>query len=62
MFRKNVQICLHKNIFLDEKNGLPKFIGTIAILPNNAWVQNSLFFGTIANLDTNQDTTLMPIE
>ena len=45
---------------MDEKivSQDPRYLGTIPNLSNNAWVQNNLENGTIANLDTNQDTTL----
>jgi hypothetical protein len=31
-----------KQTYFGQKNGLPKFLATIANLPNNAWVQNNL--------------------
>ena len=47
-----------KHVFF-QKKCLPRFLATIANLPNNAWVQNNLdFFVTIANLATTQDTTI----
>ena len=47
-------------MFLDKQIAPQRFLATIANLPNNAWVQNNYldFFGTIANLATNQDATL----
>ena len=52
-------IFFYANMFLDKKIAPPRFLATIANLPNNAWVQNNLEKnGTIANLATNQDTTL----
>ena len=37
----------------------PRFLATIVNLPINTWVQNNLeILATIANLATNQDTTL----
>jgi hypothetical protein len=55
----NVQFFF-TNICLDEKNGLPRFLATIVNLPNIAGGLNDLEkkLDTIANLDTNQDTTL----
>ena len=40
--RKNSQEFFYRNIFLDEKNGLPGVLATIVDLPNIAWVQNNL--------------------
>jgi len=59
LFRKNVQF-FYTNMFLDKQIAPQRFLATIANLPNNAWVQNNYldFFGTIANLATNQDATL----
>ena len=60
--RSNVLIILIQTFFWTKILGPPRFLATIANLPNNAWVQNSLFFfGTIANLAINQDTTLVGI-
>ena len=33
-----------KQTLFFKKHGLPRFLATIANLPNNAWVQNNLFF------------------
>jgi len=55
--RKNVSFFFTQT-FCSNKICLPRFLGTIANLPNNAWAQNNLEkHGTIANLDTNQDAT-----
>ena len=58
-FQKTCSDFFYANICWTKKNCLPRFLATIANLPNNAWVQNNLdFFGTIANLATTQDTTI----
>ena len=59
IFSENMFRFFNANICWTKKNCLPRFLATIANLPNNAWVQNNLdFFGTIANLATTQDTTI----
>ena len=50
------------SILLDKKSCLAKFLGTIGNLPINAWIQNNLdLFVARANLDTNQDTTVVVV-
>ena len=56
-FRRNVQGFLHKHFL--GKNVPKQNLATIVHLPNITWVQNNLdFLPQIANLATNQDTTL----
>ena len=58
-FSEEMFIYFYTNIILDKKNCLPRILATVVNLPNIAGALNNLiFFGTIANLATNQDTTL----
>ena len=43
-FQKKCRDVFHSNMFFSKRIGLPRFLATIANLPNNASVQNNVFF------------------